>query len=454
MTLEKSKIKDLTQGKISKQIIALAAPIIGTSFIHVVYSFTDMAWIGRLGSREIAAVGVVAVLVWLTGSIGAIVKVGSEVCVAQGLGMHDSSLARSYARHNTTLAVYFSVILLLLCQLFGHKIIALYALEPDISAMAEQYLRITSLGFPFFFLSFSFGGIYTAAGRSNIPFIINSIGLITNILLDPLFIFVFDYGVEGAAWATFLSEFLVFVVFYYRIKIKEQLLGKWALIGRLHRKESKDILALGLPVALLNSLFALITLTMGSIASRAGGHIGVATINTGGQLEAITWNTSQGFGTALAAFVGQNYAARQYKRIFKAFKVCILFTSIFGVIATLLYYFWGEEFFALIVPDPEAYIEGGNYLRIAAYSQLFMMVEITLQGLFYGTGRSIIPASISIVGNLLRIPMAFLFLSWGWGLNAVWWAISLSSMLKGLIAIASLPYIKSKIKTLSTSHLS
>ncbi|MDO4721908.1 MATE family efflux transporter [Porphyromonas circumdentaria] len=451
MIKEKNKIKDLTQGKISKQIITLAAPIIGTSFIHVVYSFTDMAWIGRLGSREIAAVGVVAVLVWLTSSIGSIVKVGSEVCVAQGLGAHNEELARSYAKHNSTLALYFSLGIMVLCQLFAHKIIALYALEDDISTMAEHYLQIVSLGFPFFFLSLCYGGIYTAAGRSNVPFAINSLGLITNILLDPLFIFVLDYGVEGAAWATVLSEFLVFSVFFYRIKIKEQLLGKWGIAGRLHYKETKKILTLGLPVALLNSLFALITLTMGSIASRTGGHIGVATINTGGQLEAITWNTSQGFGTALAAFVGQNYAARKYKRIFKAFKVCIIFTSIFGLIATFLYYFWGEEFFALIVPDPEAYTEGGNYLRIAAYSQLFMMAEITIQGLFYGTGRSVTPASISIAGNLLRIPLAFLFLSWGWQLNGVWWAISLTSMLKGTIAIATLPYIKGKIKLLSNS---
>lgn len=448
-TKGKNAIKDLTKGNISKQIIALATPIIGTSFVQVAYSFTDMAWIGRLGSREIAAVGVVAVLVWLTNSIGAIVKVGSEVCVAQGLGAKDLPQAQRYAQHNTTLAIYLSLSILVLSQLFAPQFVALYSLDREIETMAVNYLRIVSLGFPAFFLSLCFWGVYTAAGRSQIPFVISSLGLITNIVLDPIFIFVLDLGVDGAAWATVISETLVCFIFYYRLHRTEKLLGDWRLIGKLHYKESKNILLLGLPIALLNSLFALITLTMGSIASRAGGHIGVATINTGGQLEAITWNTSQGFGTALAAFVAQNYAARQSKRIFKAFRVCITFTSFFGVIATILYYCWGEEFFALIVPDPKAYIEGGNYLRIAAYSQLFMMAEITIQGLFYGTGKSIIPASISIVGNLLRIPLTFLFLSWGWGLSAVWWAISLSSILKGIFAMATLPYIRGKIRSLS-----
>ena len=81
---EHSETKDLTRGPIARQIVALAAPIIGTSFIQVAYSFTDMAWVGRLGSREIAALGVISVLTWLASSIGALVKTGAEVLVAQG----------------------------------------------------------------------------------------------------------------------------------------------------------------------------------------------------------------------------------------------------------------------------------------------------------------------------------------------------------------------------------
>ena len=93
----------------------------------------------------------------------------------------------------------------------------------------------------------------------------------------------------------------------------------------------------------LNSLFALITFVMGTITAHAGGHIGVATINVGGQLEAITWDTSQGFGTALAAFIAQNYAARKPQRIFSAFRVSISITSVFGIVAMFLYIFFGRR---------------------------------------------------------------------------------------------------------------
>ena len=176
----------------------------------------------------------------------------------------------------------------------------------------------------------------------------------------------------------------------------------------------------------LNSLFALITFVMGTITAHAGGHIGVATINVGGQLEAITWDTSQGFGTALAAFVAQNYAARKPQRIFSAFRVSISITSVFGIVAMFLYIFFGTELFALIIPEEEAYLEGGRYLRAAGCVQLFMMSEILIQGLFYGTGRSLQPALISIIGNSIRIPLALIFGAMGFGLVGIWWAIATS----------------------------
>lgn len=437
--------KDLTQGPIGKQIIFLALPIIGTSFIQIAYSFTDMAWIGRLGSKELAAVSVVAVLIWFANSVGLLVKTGAEVCVAQGVGAKDRDKARSYAAHNSTLALYLALGLNIVFQVFGSWIIGLYELPPDVSAMALKYFRIVFLGLPFLFLSFVYSGIYTAVGRSNVSFWINSIGLIVNILLDPLFIFVFDWGIEGAAWATNCAEVLVVGLFYYKIKVKDKLLDGWALMSKLKREETQTIVRLGLPIVLLNCIFALITLIMGTFASKTGGHIGVATINAGGQLEAISWNTSQGFGTALTAFVAQNYAAKDYQRIFSAYHICILITSAFGILASLFYFFYGTELFALIVPEKEAYIEGGIYLRIAAYSQIFMMLEITSKGIFYGVGRTTLPAIISIIGNLLRIPLVFLLIFFGLGLSGVWWAISISSILKGIASLASMPYIRRKI---------
>ncbi len=438
--------KDLTRGHIGQQIIRLAAPIVGGAFIQMAYNFTDMAWLGRLGNKEVAATGVIGVLLWLSFSISTLTKIGSEVCVAQGLGSGDENAARNYASHNTTISFIIGLCVVLGLLFLGPLVVGLYQLEADIHAMAVRYLRIVSIGVLPLFLTVTIGGIYNASGRSNIPFKVNAIGLILNMILDPLLIFVVGWGTEGAAWATTLSEFVVIALLLYRLRQKDQLLNCFPLLTRLQGAKSLRIFKVGFPAALLNALFVFVSVYMGRLCSLQGSEIGVAVLTAGGQLEAITWNASQGFGTALSAFVGQNYAAGKIHRVFKGYRTTLAYTALFGCIGTILFFFWGQELFALIVPHKPTYVEGGRYLRIAAYSQLFMMLEITAQGLFYGTGRSFVPATISIVGNYARIPLAFLFMSWGWGLAAIWWAISATSICKGLTAIACLPWLKKRLQ--------
>ena len=128
----------------------------------------------------------------------------------------------------------------------------------------------------------------------------------------------------------------------------------------------------------------------------------------------------------------------------KALKSTIFMTLIFGTICTFLFVFYGNQIFAIFVHEKEAYEAGGLALRIDGYSQLFMMLEITLQGVFYGIGRTVPPAIISISCNYLRIPMALLFVSFGWGLAGIWWTICLTSILKGIIILFWFLAIKKK----------
>ena len=98
------------------------------------------------------------------------------------------------------------------------------------------------------------------------------------------------------------------------------------------------------------------------------------------------------------------------------------------MVCTCLFIFCGNEIFAIFVPEKDAYEAGGLFLRIDGYSQLFMMLEITLQGVFYGMGRTMPPAIISVTCNYLRIPMALWFVSLGWGLAGIWWCVCLTSL--------------------------
>ena len=368
-----------------------------------------------------------------------------EVSVGQSIGAQNQEDARNFASHNITIALIISLCWGGLLFIFADPIIRIYELEDHITANAVQYLRIVSTGLPFIFLSTSFTGIYNAAGLSKIPFYVSGSGLIMNMVLDPLFIFGFGMGTNGAACATWLSEATVLAIFIYHLKKKNRLFGGFPFLVRLKSRYSKRIFQLGLPVALLNSLFAVINLMMARTASTYGGHIGLMTMTAGGQIEAIAWNTSQGFSTALSTFVAQNFAARKKERVLGAYHTTLKMTTLFGSFCTLLFVFFGSEVFSLIIPEKAAYEAGGVFLRIDGYSMLFMMLEITMQGLFYGTGHTVPPAIISITFNSLRIPMAIGLTTMGLGIAGVWWAISISSILKGIVAFAWFRILQKKI---------
>ena len=177
--------KNLTEGVISRQLFNLAMPIMGTSFIQMAYSITDMAWVGRLGSEAVAAIGAVGILTWMTNSISYLNKVGSEVSVGQSIGAQNVEDARGFASHNLTIALIHSLCWGFLLFVLARPIIGFYKLEEPIALNAVEYLRIVASAFPFIFLSAAFTGIHNASGLSKIPFYISGTGLLLNMVLDP-----------------------------------------------------------------------------------------------------------------------------------------------------------------------------------------------------------------------------------------------------------------------------
>lgn len=442
-------INSLTKGNITRILIKLAAPIMATAFIQMAYSLTDMAWVGRIGSEAVAAVGSVGILTWMSTSISMLCKVGAEVTIGQSIGSNNYDDAREYASNNITISILISLIWGISLFIFSYPIIDIFELAPHISHNAVQYLRIVSFGMPAIFTAAVFTGIYNASGRSNIPFYISGSGLIMNMILDPLFIFGLNLGTDGAAYATIISQFFVMILFIIQIRLRDRILGGFAFIKKIRKQYSSKIFKIGIPVALFNALFAFANMYMCRIAAIHGGHIGLMAFTTGGQIEGLTWNTSGGFSTALGTFTAQNYAAGNIDRVTKAYKRTIGITSVFGILSTILFVFFGQEVFSLFVPEEPAYIAGGEFLRIDGYSQLFMMLEIATQGVFYGIGKTIPPAITSICGNYLRIPLALGLTAAGMGISGVWWAISISSILKGISLFIWLMILRKKIINLA-----
>ena len=429
--------KDFTSGAIFRPLVRLAMPIMATSFMQMAYNLTDMAWVGRLGSESVAAIGAVGMVTWLVSSFSILSKIAAEVSIGQALGARKYREAMAFASHTTTISLITSLILTAVLYFGADFILLFFKLSPHIHNLAITYLHIVSLSTPFSFLILNFAGVYNGAGRSSTPFYLVTVGLVSNMLLDPLLIFGIDglfegMGVKGAAIATWISQGSVVALLVYRLRRNDGILDRFPFFVRLRGSLTLRVLHLGFPVAMMTLFFASVNTFLARIASIHGGHLGITTQTTGGQIEGITWNTSQGFSTALGAFVAQNFAAGKMSRAWMAYRYTLTVMLSLGVLVTVAFLFFGEQIFGIIIPEIEAAKAGGNYLFIMGFSQMLMMLEISTQGMFNGMGRTLPPALVSIVFNFARIPLAILFASW-MGITGVWWAICVSSIIKGII---------------------
>lgn len=446
-------IQDLTQGKIFSTLIRLALPLMGTSFLQMAYTLLAMSWVGRLGSGEAsdvatkseAAIGTIGMLLWLTASVAYLAMIGAEVAVGQSIGARKMKTARIYASHTSTVAITMGIVWSIILFVFAEQILNFFQLPADITEEAVLYLRIMTICLPFQFQSYNLSGIYNGAGRSFIPFRNNAFGLVLNMILDPILMFTFDMGLHGAAVGSMVSQLFVYGLFYYQIKSANRILGDFSFIVKPRLIFLKRVFYLGAPVSLMNSLYAVINMNLARVASIYGGHLGLMSQTTGGQIEAVTWNTSQGFSTALSAFMAQNYAANKIERGKKAYFYTLRIMISVGVVVSIAFIFFGGSIFGLIVPHQDAIDAGSQYLMIMGFVQVFMMLELTTQGMFNGIGRTVEPAIISVVFNALRIPLAY-YLAADMGIVGVWWAIAISSICKGVILPLWFSFLYKKVR--------
>lgn len=427
---------NLTEGKILKKLIILALPIMGTSLIQMAYNLTDMIWVGTIGSRAVTATGTAGFFTWFAFAFITIPQIGAAVGVAQSVGRKDTEETKSYIRHSIQLNIVFALFYGAAIFLFRRQFIGFFNINgEDIVSMAASYLAIVSLGMVFFFLPPVLTAIFNGHGDSRTPFLINTIGLAVNIVLDPILILGIGpfprLEVSGAAIATIFAQFVVTVTYIFIIRKKTNYFLDINFLQKPDWKHMRKIIRFGLPVSLQSGAFTLISMVIARILS-SWGPTTIAVQSVGSQIESISWMTAGGFQTALAAFVGQNFGAKKWDRIYKGYFTAIGIISIIGLITSSLLIFLPEPIFSIFIREENVVKEGIVYLKILGLSQFFMCIEITTAGAFNGLGKTIPPSLVGVTFNALRIPGAIL-LSAIIGLNGVWWSISLSSMMKGII---------------------
>ena len=180
---------NLTKGPILKTLTKLAIPIMASSFLGTLYNLTDMAWIGLLGSKAVAGVGVGGMFTWLSQGLASMARMGGQVQVAQCIGRGNRKKAHAYAQTAIQLSTFMGLLYAAVSLLFTNQLVGFFHLtDPEAWTAAISYTKIACGLIVFSFLTLTMTGIYTAQGDSKTPFLANLVGLVLNMILDPVLI--------------------------------------------------------------------------------------------------------------------------------------------------------------------------------------------------------------------------------------------------------------------------
>ena len=440
---------NLTKGPILKTLTKLAIPIMASSFLGTLYNITDMAWIGLLGSKAVAGVGVGGMFTWLSQGLAAMARMGGQVQVAQCIGRGERDRAHGFAQAAVQIATLMGMAYAVISLLFTRQMVAFFQLtDPEAQTAALSYTKIACGLIVFSFLTLTMTGLYTAQGDSKTPFLANLIGLVTNMILDPVLILgpgpFPKLGVVGAAIATVTAQAIVMTMMILGVIIqkKENVLKGIRLTAKIPKEYLGGLCRIGIPTAIQGMAYCAISMVLTRMVSAYGAEA-VATQRVGGQIESISWNTADGFAAALNAFIAQNYGAGKMDRVRKGYRASLWTVGIWGLLISFVFICFPKAIADIFFHEPKAVATAVGYLVIIGFSEAFMCVELTTVGALSGLGRTRLCSIISITFTSVRIPLAII-LGGLIGLSGIWWALSITSIIKGIIFTCTFLWITRK----------
>lgn len=424
----------LATGPLGATILRLAVPAVASMLLMTVFTSVDAYWVGtKIGSSGLAAVTASVFWVWLVIAIAELVAVGLTAVAAR---RHGEGRPREAARVSgealmlalglgTLVGIAGTMALPLLFQAMGTS--------PDVTALGMKYLGTYFTGVPLHFGFFVVDATFRASGNSRTPFLLLATSVAATLVLDPVLIMGLAgapaLGIAGAAVATLATRGIVFVLGLYLLR-RQRMIS----FARPRLATMRAIARVGLPTAATGVIFSLIYVAVARIATPFGTPA-LAALGIGHRVESWLYMVGVGVASAVAAIVGQSLGARDPKRAARAGWLSVGYVSALGAVVCLAQIVFAERMAGIFTNDPLVVEEGARYLRIAAWSQLFITAEIVLEGALGGAGATFPPMITSTTISVLRIPLAMLSVA-QWGTSGLWWTISLTAVGRAVAMMA------------------
>ncbi|MEG9326511.1 MATE family efflux transporter [Salinimicrobium catena] len=429
-----------TEGRIFNSLFSLAVPIILANILQTAYQLIDTFWLGRLGAYAVAAVSLSFPVLFLVLSLGSGLTLAGTVLVSQYKGAGDQKMVDFNSSQTISLIFFISLFLSALSYFSAEPLMKLIGAGPEILAPSVNYFKVSSLGFVFLFMFFSFQSLMRGIGNVMLPVYIILFTVFLNLILDPLFIYGYGpipgYGVAGAAVASIVTQALSAAIGLFilhkgssgiRINLKEM---------QPHLGTLKSIVKLGIPASIEQSTRALGMTMMVVLVTGFGSEV-VAAYGIGARILSFIVIPALGLAIATTSLVGQNIGAIKIKRAEKVARLSsqIAFFGLTGM--GLLMFLFAEPLTAFFIPnDPEVIGDASLFIKIMAPSFGLLGVQQVLNGVFNGAGFTKASMLISILNLwIIRFPLAYLLSHKTFvGYEGIWWSFPVSNAIAAIVA--------------------
>ncbi len=431
---------DFSQGSVKKLIISQAVPLTLAQAVLLLYNVVDRIYIGHLkniGDIALTGLGITFPVIVIIAAFTSLFGTGGTTLFSLARGRGDTYEAEKIISNVFTLLCIFSAILFGVCYFFRRPILFWFGASKESFFYADEYLKLYLFGTTFSMISTGMNGFINAQGFPKIGMLTTIIGAIINIVLDPIFIFLFDMGVSGAALATVISQFVsaLWVMMF--------LLGKKAVLklkkACLDFKIVKGVAMLGLPGFVMQGTNSLVQIVSNNQLQLYGGDLYVGIMTVLNSVREMISLPVLGISSGAQPILGFNYGAKQYKRVKEGIRFTATIGTIYTLLAWLMVMLIPKALMGIFSDDALTISVGAKMLNIYFFGFVFMAFQFAGQTAFQALGK----AKQAIFFSLLRkafivVPLTIILPMAGFGVEGVFIAEPVSNLLGGVAAFSAM----------------
>lgn len=389
----------MLEGSLFPSIVSYTIPIILTGLLQLLFNAADLVIVGQFcGSVSVAAVGATGAITNLIVNLFIGLSVGAGVTVAHGLGSREDVVVHNTIHTAIPTALVSGVVLTVVGISLAEPLLRLMGTPENVLPLSSVYMRIYFAGITSTMVYNFAAAILRAAGDTKSPLIFLAVAGMVNVVLNIVFVTVFDMNVAGVALATTISQGISAVLVTIALMRRKDSCRLELKKMAIHSEQLKKMVRIGLPAGIQGSLFSISNVMIQS-SINSFGDILMSGNAAAGNIEGFVYVCMNAFHQTAVNFIGQNAGARQYKRVAKTVGICLGCVTVVGLALGAVVYAFGENLLSLYITDSQEAISWGMIRFVYVLLPYFIcgLMDVST-GALRGLGESFLPMVISILG--------------------------------------------------------